>query len=183
VTTRRARLRLGIASAAFLVTIAGCADNPTPPPPSPTPPPAFGPVEVTGIGDLVAGGESPRTLVLRFSEPSNAAIGPGPGSLQLVLTDAAGGADALSFTGTPTLDAPGSLGVSAKLTVHNVFTISIVDSDAFNVEPITITGVGIKASSGAAPGPINLTVAACAGSLMGCTASATLQSPGTVVAP
>jgi hypothetical protein len=174
-------MRLGVAGLGILVSVVGCSNNPTPPPPT-RPPVALGPVEVTGVGDVAQGGHSANELVLRFTEASPAAIRVGPGSFQVTLTDHAGLPDTLGFTGTPSIEAPGSLGASATLTRRNVLTVSIVDSDSFNIEPITITGLAIFATPTAALGSINAVISGCAGSLAGCTAANVLASPGSVVA-
>ena len=102
---------------------------PATPVPAPTQPPAFGPVEVSGVGDVPQGGSSSSTLVLRFTEPAVNAIPDAPGSFAVTLTDAAGAGTTLGFIGTPTIDAPGSLGVTVELAAPNVLTISIVASD------------------------------------------------------
>lgn len=173
--------RLGVAGVAVLVWIVGCTDGPPPSLPS-RPPVALAPVEVTGVGDLAQGGASGNELVLRLTETSPAAITAGSGSLQVTLTDHAGLPGTLAFTGTPSIEAPGSLGASATLSRPNVLTVSIVDSDTFNIEEMTITGLGIRASPSAAIGSINAVIGGCAGSLAGCTAANVLASPGSVVA-
>lgn len=174
-------MRLGVAGLGLLLSVVGCTGNPTPPPPT-RPPLALGPVEVTGVGDVVQGGVSRNELVLRVTETSPAAIGAGPGSFQVTLTDHAGLSDTVGFTGTPSIGAPGSLGASAALAKRNVLAVRIVDSDSFNIELITITGLAISASRTAALGSINAVVSGCAGSLAGCTAANVLASPGSVVA-
>ena len=60
--------------------------------------------------------------------------------------------------------------------------ISIVASDLFNIEPITVTGLGIGASPEAALGPIAAVVGDFTGAFAGGVANETLPSPGTVVA-
>jgi len=65
---------------------------------------------------------------------------------------------------------------------QGLLKVSIVASDRFNIEPITVTGLGIRASSEAALGSINATLGAFSGSLAGGTANVVLPSPGTVVA-
>jgi hypothetical protein len=62
-----------------------------------------------------------------------------------------------------------------------VLKVSIVGSDSLNIEPITVTGLGISASPEAALGPINATVGAFSGSLAGGVANSVLTSPGTIV--
>jgi hypothetical protein len=104
------------------------------------------------------------------------------GSFMVTLTDHAGVGTTLAFTGRPSIDAPGSLGASAELAAGNVLRISIVASDRLNIEPITVTGLGIRASPEAALGSIDATLGAFSGSLAGGVANAALPSPGTVVA-
>lgn len=156
---------------------------PTPAPtPTPTPQLVFGEVGVTAVGSVPRGGASGTTLVLRFTEPSVDAIPDAAGSFTVTLTDHAGVGTTLVFTGTPSLDAPGSLGASAELVASNVLKVSIVASDRVNIEPITVTGLGISASPEAALGSINATLGAFSGSLAGGMANVVLPSPGTVVA-
>lgn len=156
---------------------------PTPAPtPTPTPQLVFGEVGVTAVGSVPRGGASGTTLVLRFTEPSVDAITNAAGSFTVTLTDHAGVGTTLVFTGTPSLDAPGSLGASAELVASNVLKVSIVASDRVNIEPITVTGLGISASPEAALGSINATLGAFSGSLAGGMANVVLPSPGTVVA-
>jgi hypothetical protein len=142
---------------------------------------AIGPVIVTGVGDVAQGATSANGLVLMFTELSPPAIGAGPGSLWVILTDQAGRAGNVTFTGTPSIAAPGSLGATATLSAPTVLTINIVDSDPLNIESMTITGLGISATSIAAVGPINASIAGCTGSLAGCTATSVLPSPGSIV--
>ena len=172
---------LGLALVALLVSVVGCTDNP-PRPPRTHAPVALGPVEVTGVGDVAQGKVSGNDLVLRFTEASPAAIAAGSGSFEVTLTDQSGSPDTIGFAGTPSIEAPGSLGASVTLTGPNVLTVSIVDSDMFNIEPMTINGLGVRAAANAALGSINGFISGCSGSLAGCTALNELSSPGTVVA-
>jgi hypothetical protein len=166
---------------AGLLGLAGCTDNP--PPPTPTrPPAALIPSQPGGLGDIAQGATSETGLVLQFLETSAAAIAAGPGSFQVTLTDHAGLPDTVAFTGTPSVGGPGSLAAIAAFAAPNVLTISIVDSDSFNIEQMTISGLGIRASPTAAIGAINAIVNGCAGSLIGCTTTNVLASPGNVVA-
>jgi hypothetical protein len=64
----------------------------------------------------------------------------------------------------------------------NVLRISIVASDIFNIEPITVTGLGIVASPEAALGPITAVMGDFTGAFAAGVANETLRSPGTVVA-
>ena len=149
---------------------------------TPTPQLVFGEVGVTSAGRVPRGGASGTTLVLRFTEPSVDAILDAAGSFTVTLTDQAGVGTTLIFTGTPSLGAPGSLGASAELLAPNVLKVSIAASDLVNIEPITVTGLGISASPEAALGSINATLGAFSGSLAGGVANIVLPPPGTVVA-
>lgn len=151
-------------------------------PPTPTPRLVFGEVGVTAVGNVPRSGASGTTLVLRFTEPSVDAILNAAGSFTVTLTDQAGVGTTLIFTGTPSLAAPGSLGASAELVAPNVLKVSIAASDLVNIEPITVTGLGISASPEAALGSINATLGAFSGSLAGGVANIVLPPPGTVVA-
>lgn len=175
------RIRLAIGSVGVIAVLAGCTSPPTPPPPT-RPPVALAPVGVTEVGDVPRGGASKDVLVLTFTEAGAATIATGAGSFEVTLTDSAGYPDPVGFTGTPSIAAPGSLGATAKLIRSNVLMVEIVDSDTFNIESVTITGIGIKASPTAALGPINAVINGCVGSLAGCTATNVLTSPGAVVA-
>jgi hypothetical protein len=156
---------------------------PTPAPtPTPTPELVFGEVGLTAVGSVSQGGSSETTLILRFTESSVDAIPDAAGSFTVTLADSRGVGTTLAFAGTPSIDAPGSLGVSAELAGGNVLRISIVASDIFNVEPITVTGLGISASGDAATGRITAVVGDFSGAFAAGVANATMPSPGTVVA-
>ena len=60
--------------------------------------------------------------------------------------------------------------------------VSIVASDTLNVEPITISGLGISASSTAAIGSMKAELDGFSGSLASGVAGDVLASPGSVVA-
>jgi hypothetical protein len=184
VSLRRQPIALLLAWSALLLTLAGCADNPAPTnPPGPTRPPvALEPVEVQGVGEIAQGGESGRDLVLSFTEMSVASIAGGSGSFRVFLTDQAGLADTLAFTGAPSIAGPGSLGATVELSGRGALIVRIVDSDLVNVEPFVVDGLGIRATAGAAVGPIKAFIGDCEGSLAGCTAANELPSPGRVVA-
>jgi hypothetical protein len=168
------------AALAVVTLLAACTPAPTPRPATP-PPVVFAPIEVIGIGDLAQGETSEESLVIRITEIEADSIPRGPGSFDLVLADSAGGTDEVVFTRAPELTAPGSLGVTARLSRSNVLTVEIVDSDTFNVEQVTIAGLAISAAASAPTGPLSLEIAACSGSLAGCAASDLLGSPATVV--
>jgi len=182
---------LALAAVVAFVALQPASPSPSPgvtptltPTPTPTSSPqlVFGDVGVTAVGSVPRGGASGTTLVLRFMEPTIDAIPDAAGSFTVTLTDHAGVGATLAFTGTPVFDAPGSLGVSAELAAGNVLRISIVASDRVNIEPITVTGLGISASADAALGPINATLGGFSGSLAAGVANVILPSPGTVVA-
>jgi hypothetical protein len=171
------------------LALAACTSTPTPQPTALATPtsqptaahPAFDDVTVVGVGTIQRGGASAATLSLSFNEASVAAIARGAGSFEVTLTDSAGSGTAVSFLGSPsTAKSPGSLGASASVS-GNVLTIQIRDSDTLNIEPIIVTGLGIAASSTAAPGPLVATMGAFTGSLAGGAATNVLVSPGSVV--
>lgn len=160
------------------LVLAACTTAPTPQPTAAHP--AFGTVTVAGVGTIQRGGSSGPTLTLSFNEASVVAIGRGPGSFEVTLTDSAGSTTTVTFTGTPsTAKSPGSLGASASVS-GNVLTVRILDSDTVNIEPIIVTGLGIAASSAAAPGPIVATMGSFTGSLAGGATNDVLASPGSV---
>lgn len=145
--------------------------------------PAFAALGVVGIGTIAPGSSSGPTLVVTLNEPGVDAIPDAPGSLRLTLTDSAGDGSTVTFTGTPAVGAPGSLGATATLVAPNVLLVSVVAADLYNIEPITISGLGIRATATAAPGPLVLVAGEFSGSLGGGLASATVPSPGTIGTP
>ena len=60
--------------------------------------------------------------------------------------------------------------------------IGILASDTVNIEPIAISGLGIRASSTAATGPMTATLDSFTGSLASGAATNVLASPATVTA-
>ena len=80
----------------------------------------------------------------------------------------------MTFSGTAAVSAPGSLGASASY-VGNLLTISWTNSDINNIESITITGLTIDATAGAAPGAIAATL----GNATGNASVAAFQAGGT----
>ena len=151
-------------------------------PPTPVAGPVFAAPGVVSVGLVPRGASSGTTLVLQFREPSDAAIPNAPGSFLVTLTDQAGDGSTVAFVGTPVVDAPGSLGATAALTAPNILMVRIVASDPLNVEPITISGLGIKASSTAAIGPVKGVLGSFTGSLARGPTNDVLASPGSVVA-
>lgn len=163
--------------AAALLT--ACSPAPTPTP-SPSPPVALLPPEITGVGAIPAGQTSLTGMSIRLTEAGADTILHGPGTIVITLTDANGATDTLSMTGAFEIVAPGSLGVTATLPASNVLLVEIVDSDTFNVEQVTISGLRLAVSPDAAPGDIRATITECTGSLAGCAADRELPSPGAV---
>jgi hypothetical protein len=139
-------------------------------------------VSVTAVGNVPRGGSSGTTLALRFVESTVDAIADGAGSFTVTVADSAGAGTTLAFTGTPTIDAPGSLGAGVELVAANVLRISIVAADIFNIEPITIEGLGIAATESAALGPIGAELGDFTGALSAGVGDASGPSPGSVVA-
>jgi hypothetical protein len=150
--------------------------------PTPIALPVFGAPAVTAVGLIPRGGSSGRTLVLQFLESSADAIPNAPGSFRVTLTDHAGNGTTVAFVGTPSVAAPGSLGATARLVAANVLLVSIAGSDTRNVEPISISGLGMSASPTAALGSLNAALDDYSGSLATGAASNVLASPGTVIA-
>ena len=170
---------------AVVVSAILLGEQPTPPTPSPSPSPsseptpgptaaptiagpAFDAPTVSGVGAIAPGAGSPATFRVALTESGIAAIGVGPGSFTVTLLDSAGTDDGtLAFTGTPVVDAPGSLGATARLTAPNVLTVEIADSDQVNIEPIAISGLGIRVTKDAPPGDLAVRLGGFAGSLSG----------------
>lgn len=148
---------------------------------TPTAPDPWADASLIGVGDVQQGTDSASAFVLKLTELGVNAIPDGPGSFQLALVDAAGNSS-IAFVGTPTVDAPGSLGVTMRLVAPNVLLVSIVASDALNVEPITISGLRIRAAPTSALGPVRLQLGEFGGSLAGGTTGGDLPPIGTVVA-
>lgn len=129
-------------------------------------PAALASVTVTSAGNVPRAGTSATEVTFVFTENSaNALAGAVPvggAGFDIDITDSASGAT-VSFVGTPVASAPGSLGVDVYLTDSNTLTVEIAAQDPLNVESITITGLKISATSGAALGAIRATVTDWAG--------------------
>lgn len=150
--------------------------------PTRIPGPVFEAPGVVSVGQISRGASSGLRLVLEFVESSVDAIPDAPGSLLVTLTDHAGDGSTVTFIGTPAVAAPGSLGATATLVAPNTLMVSIVASDIYNVEPITISGLGVGASSTAGIGSVNAELSGFTGSMATGAASNTLASPGSVIA-
>jgi hypothetical protein len=152
------------------------------PPPTPTPTPsAWADASLAGVGAVPRGSESGRAFVLTLTELGADSIPDAPGSFEVTLVDGAGDASTVEFAGTPTSDAPGSLGLTVRLGAPNVLMVSIVASDRYNVEPITIRGLSLRAAPSAALGQIDLQFGEFSGSLAGGTTGGDALPVGTVV--
>jgi hypothetical protein len=173
-----------IAIIGLVVLLAACS-SPTPPSNAEAPtvvPPAFASVTVTGVSAIRRGGASSGTLALSFAEAGVAAFARGAGSFEVTISDHAGFGSTVHFTGSPsTARSPGSLGATAAISA-NVLTISILDSDTVNIEPIIVTDIGIAASSAAALGSIDAAMGGFTGSLAAGATNDVLVSLGAVVA-
>jgi hypothetical protein len=154
------------------------APTPSPAPSAPVP---WAEASLTGVGEVQLGTDSASAFVFKLTEVGVDAIPDAPGSFRLTLTDAAGN-PSVTYVGTPTIDAPGSLGITTQLTAPNVLMVSIVASDVLNVEPITIGGLTIRAAPTSALGPVSLQLSEFDGSLAGGTTGGDLPPVGTVVA-
>lgn len=157
-------------------------------PPLPTPSIApthlSGPVlraSVSGVGQIPRGGTSVNALVLRFLEVGAAAIPSAPGSFRVTLTDEAGAGSTVGFVGTPSAQAPGSLGATVARLGPNALLVSIRGADPNHVELLSLQGLGISASATAALGALRINVDQFSGSLATGVEGDSL-SPGTVVA-
>ncbi len=156
--------------------------RPTPTPaPTPSPGPAFG-TDIISVGQIPRGGESGKTLVLQFLESGVDAIPDAAGSFRVTLIDHAGDGTTVRFVGTPAVEAPGSVGATVTLAAANVLQVSIVASDRFNVESISIRGLGIGVSTSAALGALEARIDDRSGSLATGVPGNLTGSPGIVVA-
>jgi hypothetical protein len=150
--------------------------------PTRIPDPVFVAPGVVSVGQISRGAGSGTTLVLEFIESSVDAIPNAAGSFRVTLSDHAGDGSTVGFIGTPSVAAPGSLGATAILVAPNALMVSIVASDIYNVESITISGLGLGASATAAIGSVNAELKGFTGSLASGAASNILASPGSVIA-
>jgi hypothetical protein len=158
-------------------------------------PAVFGAVSVTSAGTVPIGGTSTGTASFQFTENSAACfqdtgdIPPAPlagNELTVTIFDQAD-ASTVHFVGIPQVVAPGSLGHSVTLsstnTTNDTININFANSDDFNVEQITISGLMISAD-GPAPGPAAVTGAIRAiltGNEVGCVLPGTGTATGNLV--
>jgi len=144
--------------------------------------PVFVDPGVVSVGLVSRGSDSAETLRLQFVELAVDAIPGAPGAFRVTLADHNGDETTVAFIGSPSVFAPGSLGASVTLPAPNVLLIAIEASDPFNIESITISGVGIGANPSAAIGPVIAEIGDFRGSLSGGSVGDRLPSPGTVTA-
>ena len=149
--------------------------------PTPTPGVVFDTVAVSPVGSIPRGGGSATSFALHVVESKIDAIAAAPGSFTLTVADSSGAGTTLAFTGTPSVVAPGWMGVKAEVVAGNTLRISVAMSDLTLLEQFWVSGLGIHAAPGAALGPIKATLGDFTGSLVGGVANAVLLSPGTVV--
>jgi hypothetical protein len=130
---------------------------------------AAGSTSVTGPVSIGPGSTSASAITLNFTEGTSAAPTfnyPGGGfTATIQLYDSAGG-NTISFSGTPALSgAPGSLvsasgfpQLAASAVITDQLKLSFTSTDTGAPEPFSITGLKIKAASGAPAGAIRMIV-------------------------
>jgi hypothetical protein len=191
-----AAVLVGALALAFVVTVVTLSPrSPEPLPgltivtsPSPTVvvTPIAGPVfetpDVVSVGIITRGSASRTTLRFEFVESNAKAIPNAPGAFLVTIKDHEADGSTVAFVGTPSVVAPGSLGAAAKLIRVNVLMVEIVASDPLNIESLTITGLGIAATTTAAIGPLTAEVGDFEGSLATGFSGETVPAPGTVIA-
>ncbi len=139
---------------------------------------ALAAVSVTSVGNIPRGG-SATGLVYTLTESSAGCLPNAAGSATIIIAPNGGGTT-VSYTGTPVVSAPGSLGATASASGQTL-TINWTGSDPLNIESITVSGLGISATTAAALGAISATLATTPGALLACfqaggTASGTIAS-------
>jgi len=163
-------------------------------------PSAFAAATSAGVGSVGRGSTSTNAATFTFSEENagciyNAVTVLGGGQVDLLVKIApkAPGAGTVQFVGTPTLVAPGSLGgavasvVQSASGLNDTLRIRIYAGDQINKQQITVTGLKVKASSGATLGDIQTGLSSSDGnvlatSLAGCFLGSTATASGTVSA-
>jgi hypothetical protein len=113
----------------------------------------------TSAGNVAQGSTSVGTASYLFTENSIAALPNAAGSMTVTITPAAPGVGTVTWSGTPVVSAPGSLGATASV-AGNVLTINVAASDPLNVETISISGLKVTASATASPGAVVATLSA-----------------------
>jgi hypothetical protein len=116
----------------------------------------LGAVTIGSAGNVPRAGTSTGTVTFTFTESAAAClVNPLPASPDLTVTiDQAG----VTFSGTPTVSAPGSLGATASAS-GGVLTINLTGSDPLNVETLVISGLTLSATAAAPLGGVTATLA------------------------
>ena len=112
---------------------------------------------VTSVGNVPRGG-SATGLVFSLTESSAACLANAAGSATITIADSASAAT-VSYTGAAAASGPGSLGTLTASASGQVLTINWTASDTLNIESITVSGLGISATTAAATGAIMATLA------------------------
>ena len=107
---------------------------------------AFASTSVTSVGAVARGTTSATAATFTFTENSIAALA-GPGTLIVTIAPASPGTGTVTFSGTPVVTAPGSLGASATAS-GSVLTITLTGQDPLNVEQVDWHRPRCFASSG-----------------------------------
>jgi len=119
---------------------------------------------VTGAPSIPRGGTSATAPTFTFTENTAACFANAAGTLVYTITTAG-----VTFTGTPTLTAPGSLGATLTSTT-TTFTVATTASDTTNIEQISVGALKLKATTAAALGAVTATLT---GSLAACVVGTT----------
>ncbi len=122
----------------------------------------FAAVTVTSAGNVPLDGTSTGTVTFAFAEQNIASLPAGAGSLTVEIGDSddpvaavpTAGNFEVTFSGTPVVSGPGSLGALSASAVGDTLTVSWTNSDILNVETITVSGLKISAAIGAETGAI-----------------------------
>ena len=106
-------------------------------------PGAFAAVAVTSAGNIPQGGASAGTATFRITEENATSLATNAaGSIDIVILDSAS-ANTLIFSGTPVVNAPGSLRASVTI-LANVLRLSWTNTDLANIEYIDVSGLTIE---------------------------------------
>ena len=146
---------------------------------------------VTGGGAINPGGPASSAVTLSFTE--DAANEWADGSSKIVLFDAAG-ASKIAFTGTPTVTASGgpapfacSAALGTTTLANDSLTVSCTGATNTRLDSFSITGLKVKAISGAAIGAVQAQWTSVSGNIdlgmISMTASGTLDSDVAAAAP
>ncbi|MBI2763886.1 MAG: hypothetical protein HYX54_09100 [Chloroflexi bacterium] len=115
---------------------------------------APGTAAVGSAGSVPRAGTSAAAATFTFTE-ADINDWSSAGTLTVTIKDS-GDFSTVTFTGTPTLVAPDSLGASVSVS-GNTFTVTTTDWDPLKTEQFSVQGLKIKATAGAALGAIKTT--------------------------